>query len=311
MTPVAPEAVDHATGVVDSVDRDEGATVIERDLEPADGRTVRCWDTGTGGAPSRLTVVWHHGTPQTGRPLPPLVDAAAARGIRIVSCARAGYPGTTERAGRSVADAAADVVAVASALGLERYATAGASGGGPHALACAAIDPEHVVAVVTFAGIAPYTDAFPWFAGMAAPGGLQAARHGGRDARRRRGETEEFDESSFVDADWAALSAEWGSLGADAQRASALARAGGATPWGEIDDDVAFTRPWGFEPADVACPVLVVQGGRDRVVPPSHGRWLADRLPAAQLWLRPSDGHVSVLRAYPVALDWLLDLIAG
>ncbi|GAB3808878.1 alpha/beta hydrolase [Humibacter antri] len=270
---------------------------------------MRFWDTGVpAGADSSLTLIWHHGTPQTGRLIEPVVDPALARGIRVVSCARAGYPGTTVIEGRTVLDAAADVVAVAAALGLERYVTAGASGGGPHALACAALDPERVVGVVTLAGIAPFTDAYDWFAGMASPAALQVALGGGRDERRRHGETAEFDMESFVDTDWAALEAEWGPLGADANRASVEATAGGEPPWGEIDDDMAFTNPWGFDLSAVGCPTLVVQGGRDRVVPRAHGQWQAEHLPLAQFWLRPNDGHVSVLRALPVALDWLRDL---
>ena len=94
----------------------------ERELELPDGRTVRFWDTGVpetagahaGGEPSpdsaggrrddpraALTVIWHHGTPQPGRVLEPVVQAAAARGIRVVSCARAGYPGTSVLPGRT------------------------------------------------------------------------------------------------------------------------------------------------------------------------------------------------------------------
>ncbi|GAB3395953.1 alpha/beta hydrolase [Humibacter soli] len=278
---------------------------IERDIDLADGRVVRSWDTGP--SSGDLTIIWHHGTPQTGRILPPILGAAAARGIRAISCARAGYPGTSVLQGRTVADAAADVVAVADGLGLERYATVGASGGGPHALACAAID-ERVFAAVTFASIAPYTDAYPWFAGMASPGGLESGLKG-RDARRLYGETAEFDPSAFIDADWQALQGAWTSLGADANRASALATIDGGIPWGEIDDDVAFTKDWAVDLAAIGCPVLVVQGGLDRVIPRSHGEWLAANLPAAQLWLRPADGHVAVLEALPVALDWLRDLV--
>jgi pimeloyl-ACP methyl ester carboxylesterase len=176
----------------------------------------------------------------------------------------------------------------------------GASGGGPHALACAALLGERVTGVVTLAGIAPYTEEFDWFAGMQSPGGLRSALEGGREGRAAFALTHEFDPQQFVEPDWAALAGAWGSLGEDAQRAE---RDG---PDGLIDDDCAFVRPWGFELAAVRAPVLVIQGGRDRVVPPAHGEYLARRLPHAELELRPGDGHVSVLEAVPAALDRLL-----
>jgi pimeloyl-ACP methyl ester carboxylesterase len=279
--------------------RDEGNLMGDGfDIRRADGRTVRYYDTGEASGPD-ATVFWHHGTPQTGRLLEPVVEAAARRGIRVVSCARAGYEGTSTLTDRSVADAAADVLAVADALGIERFASVGASGGGPHVLACSALAPERVSAVATLAGIAPYTDDFDWFAGMASDGALRSARHG-RAERTRYAETAEFDESSFIGADWSALEGAWGPLGADA------GRAGSAGPDGEIGDDVAYVTPWGFHLADIDVPVLLVQGGLDRVVPAAHAQWMLGRLPDAELWLRPRDGHVSVLAALPVALDWLL-----
>ncbi len=65
--------------------------------------------------------------------------------------------------------------------------------------------------------------------------------------------------------------------------------------------------PWGFDPATIQAPVWLVHGGDDRVIPPSHAEWLLGRIDTAELWLRPRDGHVSILNAVPVAMDWLLD----
>ena len=268
------------------------------EIRTADGRTVRYYDTGEGSGPA-ATMFWHHGTPQTGRILEPVADAAARRGIRVVSCARPGYEGSSPLPGRSIADAAADVLAVADALGVERFVSVGASGGGAHAAACAALAPDRVSAVATLAGIAPYTDEFDWFAGMASPGALRAARQGVEE-RTRYAETAEFDESSFVGADWSALERAWGALGDDA------GRAGSGGHQAEIDDDLAYATAWGVELAAIAAPVLLVQGRLDRVVPEAHAQWMLDRLPDAELWLRPRDGHISVLAALPVALDWLL-----
>ncbi|GGP77880.1 alpha/beta fold hydrolase [Saccharothrix coeruleofusca] len=265
---------------------------MERDLRLPDGRTLRTHDNGVDGP----ALVWHHGSPQSGAPLAPLLAAAAERGLRLLSYGRPGYGGSSPLPGRDVASAAADVARLADALGVDRFAVMGASGGGPHALACAALLPQRVTGVVCLAGIAPFTEDFDWFAGMVAPGGLRAAM-AGREARARY--AEEFDPDSFTAADWAALSGTWASLGDDAQRA------GATWPGGAVDDDLAFVRPWGFDLGAVEAPVLLVQGGRDRVVPPAHADWMASRLRRHELWSRPDDGHVSVLDACPAAMDWL------
>jgi pimeloyl-ACP methyl ester carboxylesterase len=267
-----------------------------RDVAVGDGRTVRAYDSGAGDA---LTIVWHNGSPHTGALLEPLLAAAAARGIRLVTYARPSYGGSTPAPGRDVAAAAGDVAAVADAFGIERFATMGASGGGPHALACAALLGRRVTAVACLASMAPYTDELDWFAGMRAPGALRAAREG-REARAGFAETDAFDPESFTAADWAALQRTWRSLGQDAMAAEQ------AGPDGLIDDDVAFARPWGFDVQAIGVPALFVQGGEDRVVPAAYAEWLARRCPTSELWVRPRDGHVSVLDACPVAMDWLL-----
>jgi pimeloyl-ACP methyl ester carboxylesterase len=236
----------------------------------------------------------------TWRLLQPLLDAAVLRGIRLVSIARPGYGGSSRRPGRDVASIAVETAAVLDTLGIERFAAAGHSGGGPHALACGALLPGRVTAVACVAGIAPYTDAFDWWAGMQAPGGLRAALDGTAE-RERFAETDEFDPGSFIEADWAALAGPWADLGRDA------AAAGEAWPMGLVDDDVAFVRPWGFGLGDVAAPVLLVQGARDRVVPPGHARWMDLHLPMATLRVLPGEGHVSALDAVPVTLDWILE----
>lgn len=269
--------------------------VVRRDLRLVDGRTLCAYDTGGGKA---AALVWHHGSPQSGAPLTPLVEAAARRGIRLVSYGRPSYGGSTPQPGRDVASAAGDVAQLADALGLDRFAVMGASGGGPHALACAALMPERVTGAVCLAGLAPYTGSLDWFDGMIDPGGPRAALEG-REARARHAETAEFDERSFTPADYDTLAGAWKSLGEDASHA------GTTWPDGLIDDDVASVNPWGFELEQVDAPVFVVQGGEDRVIPPAHAHQLVRGCPRAELWLRPADGHVSVLGAVPLAMDWL------
>jgi pimeloyl-ACP methyl ester carboxylesterase len=276
--------------------------VSERDLQLDDGRTLRVYDTGADRA--AMALVWHHGSPQTGAPLEPLLSAAGARGIRLLSYGRPSYGGSTPRPGRDVASAAADVEQMANALGVGRFAVLGASGGGPHALACAALLPDRVTGTVCLAGIAPLTDDFDWFGGMAADRGLRAAIEG-REARARFAASDEFDPESFTPADWAALAGGWSSLGAD------VGLANDAGPDGLIDDDVAAVSPWGFNVTEISTPVLLVQGGQDRVIPPAHAEWMLHRLRRSELWLRPNDGHISILDACPVAMDWLLANAAG
>lgn len=271
--------------------------VTTLDVSLDDGRTVRVHDTARESR-GELVLLWHHGSPQTGALLEPLVAASAARGIRLLSYGRPSYGGSMPNPDRDVASAAADVVQIADALGIERFATMGASGGGPHALACAAMLPDRICAVVTLAGIAPFSDEYDWFAGMAAPEGLQAA-FGGREARAAFALIEEFNPDSFVPADYAALDGSWASLNDDVQASA---------EWGDdglIDDDVALASPWGFDLTQIVAPTLLVQGGRDRIVPPEHAARMLRSLARGELWSRPTDGHISVLDAAPVALDWI------
>jgi pimeloyl-ACP methyl ester carboxylesterase len=271
-----------------------------RDLDLPGGRRLVVHDTGESGASDELTLVWHHGSPQTGALLEPLLAAAAGRAIRLVSYARPSYGGSSPNPGRDIASAAHDVEQVANALGLNRFAVMGASGGGPHALACAALLRDRVIGAVCLASPAPHTDAFDWYAGMVSPGGPRAAT-AGREARARYAQTEEFDPKQFTASDWAALEGTWAALGRDA------GEAGAAGPDGLIDDDVALVKPWGFDVREISVPVLLVQGGEDRVIPPSHAEWLLRAIKSSELWMRPRDGHISVLDGCPVGMDWLLD----
>src|SRR5215510_6101946 len=122
------------------------------DVQAADGRKLRFYDDG---APGGFPVFVHHGTPATGRLYPPHVEDARQRGIRLIGYDRAGFGDSTPRPGRIVADVVEDVAAIADALQIERFATWGVSGGGPHALACAALMPDRVAAAASLAGYAP------------------------------------------------------------------------------------------------------------------------------------------------------------
>lgn len=281
-------------------------TLTETDLVLRDGRTLHVHDACAEGAEDGLAVLWHHGTPNTGAPPEPLFAAAARNGVRWVSYDRPGYGGSTRRPGRSVGSAAEDAAAVADALGLDRFAVMGHSGGATHALAPAALLPERVLGVVCVAGLAPF--AAPgledWFAGMAAAGAAELrASVQGAAALEELLATAEWDPRIFTSADHAALDGRWAWLGAVAGKG--LAQGTG----GMVDDDLAYVRPWGFEPEQVTAPTLILHGAEDRVVPSAHAAWLARHCPAAELWTRPGDGHISVLNSADDALSWLRERI--
>jgi pimeloyl-ACP methyl ester carboxylesterase len=269
--------------------------VAVSDLNLGGGRVLRAYDTGPGGD----VVFWHHGTPNLGAPPEPLLGDAARLGLRFVSYDRPGYGTSTPVPGRAVSTAAADTARIADALGIATFAVLGHSGGGPHALACAALLPGRVRAAAVISSPAPYgADGLDWFAGMTEPGALRAAV-AGRAAKERYEAAPPASDVPFTPADWAALAGDWAWF--DSVVAPALA----AGPAALIDDDLAYVAPWGFDPAVVTAPVLVVHGDADEMIPPSHGRWLARRLPGAELRIVPGAGHISVLRAAPAALEWL------
>jgi pimeloyl-ACP methyl ester carboxylesterase len=280
--------------------------VTETDLELSEGHTLHAYDTGADEADGRLAVFWHHGTPNIGAPPEPLFAAAEELGIRWISYDRPGYGGSTPRLDRDVASAAADAAAVADALGVDRFAVMGHSSGGSHALACAALLPKRVLGVVVVAGMAPFcAEGLDWFEGFG-PGGaaqLRAAAAGRAALEKHLAESD--DEPEFTPEDEAALAGEW-SWFIDVVRP---ALAGGME--GFIEDDLAGVGAWGFDPADIAAPALFLHGGRDRVVPSSHSEWLARRCPSAELWLRPDDGHISVLGFSRAAMDWLREHVEG
>lgn len=277
-------------------------TVSEGSVVLHDGRILHYYDTGAGEG-ADLAVVWFHGSPNVGEPPEPLFPAAAERGIRFVSYDRPGYAGSTELTGRDVASAAHDVTAVVDALGIDRFAVLGHSGGGSHALACAALIPgDRVIAAVDISGLAPYgAEGLDFFAGINPSGDaeLRAALLG-REELTACLESSEFDPEMFTPADLAALEGSWAWLAGVAGKALEDGLVG------LIDDDLAGLRPWGFDPAAIDVPVLICHGEDDRVVPISHSRWLAEHIPSAQLRSYPGDGHITVLTSGAApALDWI------
>jgi pimeloyl-ACP methyl ester carboxylesterase len=273
--------------------------MIQRDLQIS-GRTLHIYDTDPE-KDGRLPVVWHHGTPNVGAPPEPLFAAADRLGLRWVSFDRPGYGSSTIAQGRTISFVASDVAKVADALGIDEFAVAGYSGGGSYALGCAAVLGTRVRGVLSLAGIAPYgADGLDWFAGMA-PSGVAAlgTAAAGREVRAALGASGFAYDTQFTAADLAFFEGPWGWLG----------KVGGpaldAGPYGQIDDDVSYTLPWGCDPGAISAPVLLLHGAEDRIIPASHGSWLASRCRSAVLRLCEGDSHFTIVSHAESGLEWL------
>ena len=135
-----------------------------RSVSRPDGRNI---DFLVASSPDGLPLVLHEGTPIGLVLYPKTVQAARIRGLRVILAARPGYEGSTPRPGRRVVDVAEDTAAVLDELGTDTFVTVGWSGGGPHALACAAALPGRCLAAASIAGVAPYAaKGLDWLAGM-------------------------------------------------------------------------------------------------------------------------------------------------
>jgi len=257
------------------------------------------------------TVIFHHGTPSSSTLWDPWVEDAKRRGIDLVGFQRPGYGETPRAEGRDVAWVAEAVARFADERGIGEFATWGISGGGPHALACAALLPDRVTAAACIGSPAPYgAEGLDWYAGqgegnvvefetaLAGEEPLRALLE--REAAAMLGGEESGLDTLFCPPDLAILPQLQGFLG----QTFSDALAGGVGGW--VDDDLAFVRDWGFDLAAIRVPVLLVHGVQDRFVPVDHARWLVPRVPGVDARLLEEEGHLSLYARIPDVHEWLL-----
>lgn len=274
------------------------------------------------GAPDASAVLlYHHGTPAAGPLDDPMVHAARANDLRLVELIRPGYGRSTRRPGRTVADVVPLVAALIDELDAERFVTLGWSGGGPHAIATAALLPQRCAGAICLAGVAPFEAAgLNWLAGMGSDNWQEfgAALAGPEYLDRFLTEAAvglvDVQAGAVIDA-LASLLSEADRRTLDAGAAATMAAqlrfsvAQGIDGW--FDDDLAFLAPWGFDLASLTVPVQVLQGSRDLMVPLAHGVWLADAIPSATRTLLDGEGHLSVASQFGDAFAELSSRLAN
>jgi pimeloyl-ACP methyl ester carboxylesterase len=287
----------------------------------ADGREVAfaVW-----GDPAGFPVLGLHGTPGSRLDRWPDEELYKSLGVCLVTHDRAGYGRSSRRRGRSVADEVDDVRLLADELGFERFGVTGGSGGGPHALACAALLPDRVIRAVCNVGVAPLgspgLERDEWLAGMDPQnvkefGWAEAGEdvltvelereHAAVRERVAVDPTTVLGEFELSDSDRAQLSRpEFKQVITESTAEQAVNGVGG---W--VDDDLALIRSWGFELDAITVPVLVRYGSTDVLVPPAHGEWLAANVPGCVVKVDDAAGHLGADPVQEISenLRWLLD----
>jgi pimeloyl-ACP methyl ester carboxylesterase len=285
---------------------------IEHRIPTLDGRTIAVAEWGD---PNGVPLISFHGTPggRIGWWEDPTIYAR--HGLRRLTFDRPGYGESTRLPGRGVADVVPDVVAVADALGVDRFAASGGSGGGPHVLACAALLPDRVIRCQASVSIAPYGgEGLDWLAGMTEGNVIEfTAALDGEPAMRVVAEREakitverlkagraDFlgDAYEMSDADLAQM--EKHQVRMAAHLINALAP--GVDGW--VDDMIAFTMPWGFDVGDIAVPVYLQYGRDDNLVPAAHGDWLAAHMRTTKVVALES-GHMGDDSLVESDMAWL------
>ncbi|MBC9715317.1 alpha/beta hydrolase [Streptomyces sp. TRM66268-LWL] len=283
-------------------------------VRTADGRTLTAQEWGD---PDGTAVLLLHGTPGSRLGIAPARTLDRRPGVRFFAYDRPGYGGSDRAEGRDVAHCAQDAAAVADALGIRSFAVLGRSGGGAHALACAALLPGRVTATAALVAPAPRDgEGLDWFAGMT-PYNVREYTLALRGTEALTASL--APQAASIREDPGLLLAEI-SQGLSPSDAEALAEpatramlltnyrtALGTSADGWIDDCLALARPWGFDPADIPGRVLLWHGAQDAFSPVGHFHWLAHWIPHAEATLAEGMGHFGALTAFDDVLDRLLN----
>jgi pimeloyl-ACP methyl ester carboxylesterase len=289
--------------------------VTDHQIDTPDGRILQVLERGD---PAGRPILVHNGTPNSRLLFDRDVVRAEHQGIRLISYDRPGYGGSTVRTGRSVGDCAEDVRTIAAALGIGQLGVWGISGGGPHAIACAALLGDLVPAVAVLASPAPWgAPGLDYVDGMGERNreDLELMIEDPIAARAKceedRLEALEATSESMLETLKTLLSSvDAEALTPEVAEHLILSARSGLAPGsdGWWDDELAFLAPWGFELGDIRTPALLYHGRQDRFVPFVQGEWLARHIPGVRAQLTDDDGHLTLTVRYLDAIhDWLVE----
>ncbi|MEH0931701.1 alpha/beta hydrolase [Micromonospora sp. CPCC 205558] len=284
----------------------------QRSVATPDGRHLA---VETSGAADGTPVFLLHGTPGSRSAPRPRGIVVYRLGVHLVCYDRPGYGDSDRHEGRRVADAAADVAAIADDLGIERFAVVGRSGGGPHALACAALLPDRVTRAAVLVGLAPAgAPDLDWYAGMA---DSKVEDYGQADedlaelklnlqvraaeARRDPMTLLDFLRPQLPDEDIRVVD----DVAIRRLLTDMYSEALRHGPEGWIDDVLAIRRSWGFDLGAIRAEVRLWHGEQDRFSPVEHSHWLASRIPRAEVQVQPGAAHFGAVEILPQTLTWL------
>lgn len=290
-----------------------------------DGRTLA---HATVGEPSGVPVFAIHGTPGCRDPAT-WADAAAATGARVILPDRPGYGLSDFHPSQRLLDWPSDVRDLADALGLDRFAVVGLSGGGPYAAACGYALPDRVTAVGLVCAAGPFWDvpevdatatdqAGHWIReliDLARVDPSAAAAHArdecARDADMCMRDPEEFvafwfDGEGVASPDRALLKSPELREHAKGQVREAL-RAGVD---GYTQDELIITvRPWGFRVDEIGVPVHLWHGELDTLVPIQSARYVARAIPNCSPRFFPDEGHLLTFRHSEEIVQTLVETV--
>lgn len=295
------------------IDADQIPEHLEHRITLPDGRTLAAAEWGD---PNGLPFLAFHGTPggRIGWWKDP--DIYRRFGMRRITLDRPGYGDSTRLPGRRVVDIVPDIERLTDALGIDRFILTGGSGGGPHALAVAALMPDRVIRCLADVSVAPYGVAdLDWLDGMtegnvkefgAAIQGADAAAALCTDLRLTALNRLAEGRIDWMGDDYDLSEPDRQQMAKHIVRVRAHVGNGlivNADGW--VDDLLAFVRPWGFEVERIRVPVLVAYGRTDVLVPAAHGDWLSSHIPGAIAWVDDESGHMGDDESIERQYAWL------